>query len=190
MTDRAYPLKWPDGWPRVTAGMRRSAPYKTSLDQAVKDLVAELHRMRARDVVISSNVRTTLGSKLSESEVRDPGVAVYWTHKDGSPRVMACDHWFRLRDNVRAIGLTIAAIRQIERCGATGLMERALDGFKALPEADGWWRVLGVDKEADRDAVTARFREMAATQHPDRGGDPQRFAQLTAAYHEGLGARR
>lgn len=190
MTDRSFPLKWPDGWPRVTAGMRRAAPYKTSLDTAVKELVADLGRMGAKDVTISSNVRVTLGSKVSESEVRDPGVAVYWTHKDGSPRVMACDHWQRLRDNVRAVGLTIAAIRQIERCGATGLMDRALDGFKALPEALDCWQLLRVRHGASRDEVTSSFRQLAATHHPDRGGNPDAFAALTAAYHEALEASR
>lgn len=186
MTDRAFPLKWPEGWPRVTTGLRRAAPYKTSLDHAVRDLVADLQRMRAKDVTISSNVRTTLGTKLSESEVRDPGVAVYWTDKRGEPRVMACDHWQRLRDNVRAIGLTIAAIRQMERCGATGMMDRALDGFKALPEAPDCWRVLGLARDVDTETVKARFRLLAAQHHPDRGGDATTFAQLTQAYHEAL----
>ena len=187
MTDRFYPLKWPEGWPRTTAGLRRSAPYKTSLDSAVKELVTDLNRMRAKDITISSSLRGGL-VKMTESEVRDPGVAVYWTHKDGSPRVMACDHWQRLRDNVRAVGRTIAAIRQIERCGATGLMDRALDGFKALPEAPDCWRLLGVKEGAGRQAISERFRELAATQHPDRGGDAVTFAQLTQAYHEALGA--
>lgn len=189
MTARDYPLKWPEGWPRTTAGLRRAAPYKTSLDAAVKELVADLGRMRAKDVTVSSNLRGGL-VKMTETEVRDPGVAVYWTHKDGSPRVMACDHWQRLRDNVRAVGLTIAAIRQIERCGATGLMDRALDGFKALPEAGTCWRVLGVPEGSGRDKLTARFRELAATLHPDRGGDAVTFAQISEAYHEALEASR
>lgn len=186
MSDRHYPLKWPEGWPRTTAGMRRSSPYKTTLETAVKDLVADLGRMKAKDITISSNLRSGL-MKMTESEVKDPGVAVYWTHKDGTPRVMACDHWFRLRDNVRAVGLTIASLRQIERCGATGMLDRALAGFKALPEAPDCWRLLGLTRGAERADITERFRELAATAHPDHGGDTTTFAQLTQAYHEALG---
>lgn len=189
MTDRSYPLKWPDGWPRVTAGMRRSAPYKTSLDHAIRDLLDDLRKMGAKDVTISSNVRVTLGVKLTENEVKDPGVAVYWTHKSGEPRVMACDHWGRLRDNVRAIGLTVAALRQIERCGASGMLDRALEGFKALPEAPSCWHVIGLPKGSSQALVTTRFRELAATHHPDRGGDPVAFGQITQAYHEALGGK-
>jgi hypothetical protein len=53
---------------------------------------------------------------MTETEVRDPGVAVYWTDRRGEARVMACDQWFRLRDNVHAIGHAVAAFRTIERC--------------------------------------------------------------------------
>lgn len=188
MTERAYPLKWPEGWPRTTAVARRASPYKCSLDHAVKDLLAELGRMRAKDITISSNVRTGLGVRMTESEVRDPGVAVYWTHRDGQPRVMACDHWHRLRDNIRAIGLAIAALRQLERCGASAILDRALKSFAALPPAPDCWTVLGLEPGASRASISDRFRELAATHHPDRGGDSTRFGQITQAYHEALGA--
>lgn len=187
--ERDYPLKWPEGWPRTLATARRSAPYKTSLQAAVNDLLADLRRMRATDIVISSNVRSSL-IKQTESDLRDPGVAVYWLHKDGSPRVMACDHWHRLRDNVRGVGLTIAALRQIERCGATGMLDRALDGFKALPAAPTWREVLQLPRSGPVTAaqVTTQFRALAATHHPDRGGDTVTFGQITQAYREALSA--
>ena len=187
MPAQDYPLKWPQGWPRTTTGMRRSAPYKTSLEAAAKELVADIGRMRGRDITVSSNLRAGLGKKMTESEVRDPGVAVYWTDKNGHPRVMACDHWYRLRDNVRAIGLTIGALRQIERCGATGMLDRALDGFKALPAAPDCWELLGIPKGSIKAEIRDRFRELSATRHPDRGGDSQAFAQITGAYHEAMG---
>lgn len=181
-----YPLKWPEGWKRTPGGMRKSSPYRCSLEGAVKELLADLGRMRAKDVTISSNVRSGLGVRITEGQVSDPGVAVYWTDKNGHPRVMACDHWFRLRDNVRAIGLAIAAFRQLERCGASGLLDRALDGFKALPEGANCWRLLGVPEGSSRDVISGRFRELAASAHPDHGGDAVTFGQLSQAYHEAL----
>jgi len=52
--------------------------------------------------------------------------------------VIACDQFSQVRWNLAAIGLTIKAIRQIERCGTTSLLERAFKGFAAaLPEHVG-----------------------------------------------------
>lgn len=47
---------------------------------------------------------------------------------------LACDLFTEVRLNMHAIGLTIEAIRQIERCGASTMLERAFRGFQmALP---------------------------------------------------------
>jgi hypothetical protein len=49
--------------------------------------------------------------------------------------VIACDQFKEVRLNMAAIYLTIKAIRQIERCGTSTLLERAFKGFAALPAA-------------------------------------------------------
>eukprot|EP00928_Gymnodinium_smaydae_P039508 TRINITY_DN26985_c0_g1_i1.p2 TRINITY_DN26985_c0_g1~~TRINITY_DN26985_c0_g1_i1.p2 ORF type:complete len:212 (+),score=41.58 TRINITY_DN26985_c0_g1_i1:73-708(+) len=41
--------------------------------------------------------------------------------------------------------------------------------------------ILGLPSTATRDDVGARFRMLALTAHPDKGGDPEAYAQLTAA---------
>jgi hypothetical protein len=48
--------------------------------------------------------------------------------------VLACDNFKEVRLNMEAICLTIKAIRQIERCGTSSLLERAFKGFAALAE--------------------------------------------------------
>jgi hypothetical protein len=190
MSDRHYPLKWPEGWDRTPGIGRRSSPYRCTLDRAVKDLLEDLRRWKARDITISSNIRTGLGVSMTEGMVKDPGVAVYWTHRDGAPRVMACDCWHRLRDNVRSIGLAVEYLRGLERCGASAILDRALKGFAALPEAPSCWKLLGVPQGSPRALISERFRELAATAHPDHGGDSTAFGQLTQAYHEALGQSR
>jgi len=180
-----YPLQWPPGWPR--AKTRRGALYKVTLEKAVSEAVDELGRMGAKDVVLSSNMRVGL-IRSSESELKDPGVALYWTSKKGQPMVIACDCWHRLRDNVRAIGLTLSALRAIERSGASELLERAFTGFAALPAAPDPWTLLGVPRGTAKAAVDQRFRELSRTLHPDRGGDAREYAQITQAYHEAIGA--
>lgn len=54
-----------------------------------------------------------------------------------SDDVIACDQFKEVRLNMAAIVLTIKAIRQIERCGTSSLLERAFKGFSALPETAG-----------------------------------------------------
>jgi hypothetical protein len=49
--------------------------------------------------------------------------------------VIACDEFKEVRLNLAAIMQTIKAIRQIERCGTSSLLERAFKGFAALNEA-------------------------------------------------------
>lgn len=44
-------------------------------------------------------------------------------------KVFACDKFNEVRLNLNAIRLTIAALRQIERCGTSDMMERAFRGF-------------------------------------------------------------
>jgi hypothetical protein len=46
--------------------------------------------------------------------------------------VLACDQFKEVRLNLNAIRLTLAAIRQIERCGASSMLERAFKGFAAI----------------------------------------------------------
>lgn len=46
--------------------------------------------------------------------------------------VIACDQFKEVRLNMAAIAMTIKAIRQIERCGTSSLLERAFKGFSAI----------------------------------------------------------
>ncbi len=51
--------------------------------------------------------------------------------------VLACDLFNEVRLNMHAIGLTVEAMRQIERCGASSMLERAFRGFMAALPARG-----------------------------------------------------
>ena len=48
--------------------------------------------------------------------------------------VIACDAFKTVANNMAAIVGTIQAIRKIERCGTSALLERAFKGFTALPQ--------------------------------------------------------
>lgn len=195
----AFPLCWPDGWPR--AKHRRSSPYKVTTDAALNDLLGGLRLMGARDIIISSNVPlrrdgTMYRGDHSDQRLRDPGVAVYWTARlkggDDAPRVIPCDVWHTVRENVRALGLAIDYLRGLQRTGAGDILERAFVGFARLPETTGGdddpWSVLGVARSASRQQLSDRLRELTRTEHPDHGGSTERFSRITRAYHDALGA--
>lgn len=179
----AYPLSWPVGWPRKDSWQRSSSQYAVDFAKARDHLANELRLSRARDVVISSNVPLRRdGLPLANMrQPDDPGVAVYWTGRgrkgEPVPRVMACDVWRTVRENLRAVGLAVEAIRSLERTGASEILERAFAGFALLPASIDHWGVLGT-----RAALDARLRELAREHHPDRGGDPAVMAAINAAY--------
>jgi len=49
--------------------------------------------------------------------------------------VIPCDNFKEARWNINAIRMTIHSLRQMERDGTSGLLERAMKGFAALPES-------------------------------------------------------
>ncbi len=187
-TTQAYPLQWPDRWQR--SERYRSARYQTEFGKARDDLIDELRRFNATHVVISSNVPTRNDglpyASAGARRYQDPGVAVYFTIK-GNQQVIACDHWDHVKDNIRACGLTVAAMRMIERAGATEIIERAFSGFKALPPAGRpWHKVLRIDPEsATLATINAAYKVLAREAHPDAGGTTEAFVELNDALTAG-----
>ena len=104
---------------------------------------------------------------------------------------MACDCWRTVRDNLRAVGLTIDALRAIDRSGATQLLERAFTGFAALPESTtvvrSWRDVLHLNGQpiTQRDVLEA-FKRRLPLCHPDSGGSHDLMVELNRARDEGL----
>lgn len=195
MTDATrYPLSWPTGWKRnVRGGLRpgkfsRFGKWLTVAD-GLERLATQLEMLRAKDVIVSSNVELGMrGSPLSgRPEPADRGVAVYFTLK-GKPRVLACDTFTTVADNMAAIAAHIECIRGIDRYGV-GTLDQAFAGYDALPPPGAsnrppWRKVLGLDGREDITAETVReaYRSMARTFHPDlQGGSHEAMAMLNAA---------
>lgn len=196
---RAFPLCWPDGWARTK--FRTSSNYKVTTDTAIEDLLGSIRTMGGRDIIVSSNVPVRRDGTMyrgdhSDQRIADPGVAVYWTARgprgEALPRVIPCDHWHTVRENVRALGMAIDCIRGLKRCGAGEIQDRAYAGFARLPETSGaraWWEVLGVDRNADVRYIRGIYRTLAAENHPDKGGDSAVMARINEAYRQATAER-
>jgi hypothetical protein len=180
----SYPLSWPTGRSRTPAHKRTDSRFKTRLGYTRDDLMDELGRMDATGIVLSSNLRCRNdGLPFSnQPAASDPGIAVYFRSM-GKDYVFACDKYKLAEDNMRAIFLTIQAIRGIKRWGSSEMMEAAFRGFTALPAAGVDWRiVLGLEnKRVTFDQVREAYRTKAIKAHPDHGGNQHEMMRLNEA---------
>ncbi len=210
MSIPAYPLQWPEGWPRSRgrkAGQFGKQEHRSNsmgswkakaditMADAMKRVRYELERLGVNvtdDSIVSTNLKLNLSGlpRGDQGEPSDPGVAVYFQKKNGPMRVIAIDAYYRVRDNLAAIAATLEAMRAIERHGGAQILERAFTGFTALAApGKNWWDVLEVRPDATRDVIEANFRRLAQDRHPDRGGSHEAMATLNEARAAALKAR-
>ena len=190
---RAYPLYWPEGWPRTELHKVKRAQFKDrSVFTARRELESEVRKFGGRDLIISSNLKLNLDGTLrsGQKQPADKGVAVFFERKN-DPMALACDVYSTVEDNLWALVRTLEALRQIERDGSPALINRAFKGFAALPDPDArqWWEVLGVEKTADNGEIKKAYFRLANIHHPDKGGDALMFDQVQKAYDLSTGKR-
>lgn len=182
MNDKtAYPLYWPKAWPKTENTKRENGNFKTTLPAALNSLKLECSRLGGKDLILSSNY--TLGCERPA----ESGVVAYFEY-EGNRVAIPCDRWRLVEHNVRAIALTIEAMRGMERWGAKHMITAMFTGFKSIPEkASGRnpLEVLGLDpaKQYSEADITAAFRRRSKTEHPDIStGSNEKFAMLREAH--------
>lgn len=186
-TIQAYPLQWPAAWPRTADP--EYARFKVTFAVARDELLYELELLGATDIVLSTNIELRRDGLpyANRPEPADPGVAVYFTY-NGQPRCIPCDRWIKVHDNMRAIGLTVAALRGLDRWGAGGMVDAAFSGFAALPASgtsgEDPYAVLGVHPEATWGEVQEAYRRLAKQHHPDAGGNTDDFLRIKHAFEQ------
>lgn len=186
----AYPLQWPSTFKRTT--YRTYPKFREGLFAQVRDRVLRQLKMRGSQVVITSDLPLRLdGLPYANGRCEDPGVAVYWVEK-GREHVIACDRWKSIGLNLRAVDLSLEAMRALDRWGCAEIVERSFAGFAALPAGvqvgpakRPWREVLGVlEVEGSLFAVKAKHRELIRKHHPDAGGSHELAAEINAALAE------
>jgi hypothetical protein len=193
----AYPLSWPLGWKRHTTRIdSRFGKYmrRPSVSAGSSLVLAELKRMGVPDfqVVISTNVSLRLDGLpySNQREPNDPGAAVYWNDR-GKRRVLACDKYRTVGENLYAIGKTIEATRAIERWGAV-TTDQAFAGYVALEEKTerSCWEVLDIPAGSTEQQILDAYRRKARDSHPDHGGSAEAFDSVVKAKDIALQLRK
>lgn len=176
----------------------------------MRDRDEVIHRLNRRGTNVVVTTGLPINSRgLPDASARnpsDPGVAVWWVER-GRERVMACDRWNYVSENMRAVNLSLQALAGLDRWGAAEMVERAFSGFAALPPGSGadvgvvpaepinWRKVLEIDEEGVKSVMGAaystemllqivkkKYRVLVSQVHPDRGGqDAERVVELNEA---------
>jgi hypothetical protein len=191
-----FPLQWPQGYP-VTYD-REYSKFKCTLAEARDGVLYELSRLKATDIVITSNVQVDRRGLIPASGrlvYDNPGVAVYFKYSN-QESIVACDNWKYLHENMRAVQNSLEAIRSLERWRCTNIISQALSERKELPQNAGeshpaWWQVLGVDQSASTTMIKSAYHAKAKVLHPDNKhtGSKEKFLDLSRAFEEAIKAK-
>lgn len=191
-----------DSWPGELTSSRQYGQFKSGWSDSMSKLGNEIERLLGRnDTVWDADVR--IGLAVLSSDLRldgrlraggkpwHVGMLVRFTTPMGELR-FASDQYVTQAHNLRAVALTLEALRAVDRWGATH--GREYSGFLAIESgialgssrpfhdrasAIEWLRELVGGHSAASPATL--IREAQRTHHPDRGGDASIMADVNAA---------
>lgn len=168
-------------------------------------LETELRQLRGKNLVIEIDVPETMirndGGLYARAKATSPAVVLAFESKHG-PLLYRSDQYFRggwgsrmddWQHNVRAVALTLEALRAVDRYGASRSGEQ-YRGYKALENwamhsmtvdeaVEFMSRISGVSADDIRHGGVAQaFRLAARKVHPDQGGNGSDMARLTEAH--------
>lgn len=169
-------------------------------------LLREIDALGGKRVAIGVDIPETdfkiNGELRARARAATPAVEVAFESKHG-PLLYRCDryatgpYYNKMEDwqhNVRAIALTLEALRAVDRHGSSHSGEqytgfkaitsgRTSDFFPSVAAADLWLRseeVLGF-VGGEGLSLKEAYRSAARVHHPDRGGSPEMWAKVDEA---------
>jgi hypothetical protein len=160
------------------------SPFKASWTSTVKTLRRELEAIGARHAVMLVDFREqdfrADGMPRGDRRARSPGVVLTVESKRGTIRMegVKYDDW---QDNVRAIALSLEALRAVDRYGVTKSGEQ-YRGWLALPMGSGVSGSRGVELVREHGSVKKALHATA----PDHGGDREDYESVLAARKMGM----
>lgn len=186
-------------------GKHTRSPFEATWWKTRQLLLDEVRRIGGRDLVIELDVTESQirldGELYANARTTSPAVRIAFESKYG-PLTYATDKFWDWQSNVRAIALSLEALRKVDRYGVTKRGEQ-YTGWKAIGAGPGTgiamgggmtsdeaWAILGSfgdrpirEQRASGDA-RAQLRKARAFAHPDRhDGDRKLWDQVEQAAH-------
>lgn len=184
-----------DVWPGALKSWRKSSQFKSTWDKTLALLDRELTNLKASSYLLQMAVSESdigiHGQLKAGARLKHPGVILCVDTPHGALQ-MPCDTYGDWRENVRAIALSLEALRAVNRYGVSqhaeqyrGWMKLAPpDGFNSPGTAREWLAsllTLDITALGTRESVERAIRQAEMKTHPDRGGDPRAFHKVQKA---------
>lgn len=191
-------------WPKEYTTNRMYDRFGSIWTQTLSLLEREIDQLWGDNIVFRAAV--THGDVRRDGQLRaratpsHPGIMICFDSMHG-PLAYACDSYFDWKANVRAIALSLEALRKVDRYGVSGKGEQ-YSGFKQIAAPGGGTSEMDVQTAAgvlinaanedcsaheydvinDPIARNRVYRKAAKNTHPDRHGDNARFQIVSQAY--------
>jgi hypothetical protein len=176
----------------------RPSPFSAPMGRTTRLLARELRALDAERAVLEVALRETQirvdGLPRADARPEIPAVRLSFDSRWG-PLRYETGEYRRWEDNVRALALSMEALRAVDRYGVSKRGEQ-YRGWRALPMSTSTTdpRDLVVTPEQARQVIEEALggpisdgrlddaiRRAILRTHPDRGGDPQRFILVQRA---------
>ena len=184
-----------EAWPGEKTKSRKKAPFGVTYARMLDDLEREMRYLGAKDIVIQAyyrreDIRNDGWPRSSAPKPSDPGVVLGFVKRNGEEISFPCDTYMTYESNLRAITLTLTALRAIDRYGVTQKGEQ-YKGWAKLPAAAERMSVAeahayimihtGVVVDS-KDKLQEAYRSAAKKLHPDSSnGSAGQFVLLGKA---------
>jgi len=190
-----YQFRPIDQWPGEKCKSRKRSNFKAGYSDTLKLLERELYYLKARNIVIQADcdereIRQD-GMLRANARLNGSGIIVAFDSKHG-PLSYPCDTYLNWDCNLRAIALSLEALRTVDRYGVTRRAEQ-YKGWAKLPgpvhevaltpqQAAGiLLRAAKREGPISRIQLEEIYREACKATHPDVGGNADEFKRVQTA---------
>lgn len=187
-----------DGWPTQLTAERRRAPFQATFTDTLELLERELRMLDPKDgryppsvlqIALREQDFRLDGMPRANSYPEHPGVILNIEPRQRPALSFPCDTFDHWHSNLRAITLTLEALRKIDRYGVTQTGQQytgwlAIEAPKASAKdlIDFLARVADMPPPSSPDGITLAYRKARANAHPDRNaGDREQWDAVERA---------
>lgn len=192
-----------DQWPGKRTEQRKSAPFRSTYKQTLDLLEFELQKLRAHQMVIQIEDPEPIKLIRNDGQLwgigkmftpNRPGVVLSFESPKGAIS-MPCDRYDNWWDNLRAIALSLEALRAVDRYGVTrgneqyrgwARLEAPANGKMTREQAIAFMANLHRTPpqdmaRLDSESLRSICRAAKIENHPDRGGSHEVFVKIGQA---------